>query len=114
MPAKNMPSDPGFDMDGFIKDPRSWDRKLARTIATREGIQELGDDHWRVIEQLRKHYFEMGSIPVMRHICRDAGLNEHCVSDLLHDPKRAWRIAGLPDPGEEAKAYMESSDITYD
>ncbi|MCW9057971.1 MAG: TusE/DsrC/DsvC family sulfur relay protein [Gammaproteobacteria bacterium] len=114
MTVQDPSLDSGFDEDGFIKDPQAWDRKSATAIAERDGIQDLGDDHWRVIEQLRKHYFDTGNIPVMRHICREIGLNEHCVSDLLHDPMRAWRIAGLPNPGEEAKAYLESSDIHRD
>jgi tRNA 2-thiouridine synthesizing protein E len=25
---------------------------------------------------------------------------------LFPSPREAWRIAGLPNPGEEAKAYM--------
>ena len=110
MDVKDTSLDSGFDQDGFIKDPQAWDRESAAAIAERDGIQRLGDDHWRVLEQLRKHYFDTGSIPVMRHICREIGLNEHCVSELLHDPMRA----GLPNPGEEAKAYLESSDIPPD
>jgi dissimilatory sulfite reductase related protein len=114
MAVKDSSLDSGLDEDGFIKDPQAWDRKFATAIAERDGIQGMGDDHWRVIEQLRKHYFDTGSIPVMRHICREIGLKEHCVSELLHDPRRAWRIAGLPNPGEEAKAYLESSEIPSD
>ncbi len=114
MPVKDSSLDSGFDEDGFIKDPQAWNRESATAIAERYGIQGLGDDHWRVIEHLRRHYLDTGSIPVMRHICREVGLNEHCVSDLLHDPMRAWRIAGLPNPGEEAKAYLESCDIPPD
>ena len=104
-------TDTPFDPDGFIKDPGAWNRELAQSIATREGIPQLGDDHWRVIDELRRHYFETGSVPVMRHICRDAGMEEHCISDLLANPRRAWRIAGLPNPGEEAKAYLETAEI---
>jgi TusE/DsrC/DsvC family sulfur relay protein len=100
-----------FDQDGFIRDPAGWDEPLARELAEQEGIVRLDEAHWRVIYQLRTHYFETGSVPVMRHICRDAGLEEHCVSELLTDPRRAWRIAGLPNPGEEAKAYIETSEI---
>jgi tRNA 2-thiouridine synthesizing protein E len=47
----------------------------------------------------------------MRQICREAGLSEHCVSELFIDPRLAWRIAGLPNPGEEAKVYLETSEL---
>jgi len=29
-----------------------------------------------------------------------------CLEQLFHGTREAWRIAGLPDPGEEARAYM--------
>jgi tRNA 2-thiouridine synthesizing protein E len=111
MTSRETLSDTQFDADGFIKDPDAWDRNLAEAIAERDGLAQLSDDHWRLIDALRKHYFETGSVPVMRHVCRDAGMATHCVSDLLADPRRAWRVAGLPNPGEEAKAYLETADI---
>lgn len=100
-----------FDQDGFIKDPATWNESLGKEIAAQEGITRLTDEHWQIIRQLRRHYFETGGVPVMRHMCREAGLEEHCVSELLSDPRRAWRIAGLPNPGEEAKAYMEAAEL---
>jgi dissimilatory sulfite reductase related protein len=100
-----------FDSDGFVRDPKTWDRRLAEVIARREGLGPLGEDHWQLIDALRRRYLETGSVPVMRHMCRDAGLETHCVSDLLADPRRAWRIAGLPNPGEEAKAYIDTAEI---
>ncbi len=108
---QNPVTDAEFDAEGYMTDPNAWNHELARSIAAREGLAPLGDDHWRFIDALRRHYFETGSVPVMRHICRDAGLETHCVSDLLSDPKRAWRIAGLPNPGEEANAYIETADV---
>ena len=103
--------DTQFDADGFIADPNKWNRELAESIAARNGVSSLGNEHWQLIEELRRHYRETGSVPVMRHVCKDAGLQEHCVSDLLADPRLAWRIAGLPNPGEEANAYLESAEI---
>jgi tRNA 2-thiouridine synthesizing protein E len=43
----------------------------------------------------------------MRHVCGVTHLEKHCVTDLFgNGSKEAWRVAGLPNPGEEAKAYM--------
>ena len=111
MTSEKLPDDIHFDEEGYITKPEAWSKDLASRIAAREGIPRLDENDWLVIEHLRNHYHETGSVPVMRHICRDAGLEEHCVSDFLGNPKRAWRIAGLPNPGEEANAYMETSDI---
>ena len=104
-------TDTEFDEYGFMKNASAWQRELAAEIAADEGIAYLSEDHWKVIDELRRHYRQTGSVPVMRHICRDVGLETHCVSDLLADPRRAWRIAGLPNPGEEARVYLETADI---
>lgn len=100
-----------FDERGFIKDPDAWNPTVARQLALQEGIASLTDDHWRLLEALRRHYFSTGAVPVMRHLCRDIGMAEHCVSELLDNPRRAWRIAGLPDPGEEARTYLETAEV---
>lgn len=99
-----------FDRDGFLIDPKLWDEDMARDIAAREGLGQLSKEHWQVIRHLRDHYLQTGGVPVMRHICRESGLADQCVTDLLADPTRAWRIAGLPNPGEEAKAYMDTAE----
>lgn len=101
---------PAFDADGFLLDPQDWDIQVAADIALDQGIPELGRDHVKLLEALRRHFLASGELPPMRHVCRDAGLDENCVTELVADPKRAWRIAGLPNPGEEAKAYLESSE----
>ena len=33
-------------------------------------------------------------------------LERMCMPDLFRSVRTAWRVAGLPNPGEEAKAYM--------
>ncbi len=100
-----------FDADGFLRSADAWSPDLASEIAAREGIGPLSADHMQVIEALRAHYMAKRTLPVMRQICAETGLEKHCVSDLLADPRRAWRIAGLPNPGEEAKAYLESAEL---
>jgi hypothetical protein len=43
----------------------------------------------------------------MRLICRAAGLDRHKAHKLFGSCRNLWRVAGLPNPGEEAKSYME-------
>lgn len=96
-----------FDEDGFLKNPRLWNEDLAELIAETDGIGELTAQHWRVIHYLREHYLKYRNIPVMRHVCWVMHLDRHCVTDLFgENAKEAWRVAGLPNPGEEAKTYM--------
>jgi tRNA 2-thiouridine synthesizing protein E len=96
-----------FDSDGFLLSPDRWSHVVALDIARSSGIDQLGQDHWRVLRYLRQHFLAHGTLPVERNLCRELGLEQHCVEELFgNDLKRAWRIAGLPNPGEEAKVYM--------
>lgn len=99
-------SEPEFDQSGFLEDPLSWDESMARIIARNDGV-ELTPDHWLIIHSLRTHYFTYGAVPPMfAHLCVVNHLGKHCIDHLFTSQREAWRIAGLPDPGEEAKAYM--------
>ncbi|MBL3601717.1 MAG: TusE/DsrC/DsvC family sulfur relay protein [gamma proteobacterium endosymbiont of Lamellibrachia anaximandri] len=95
-----------FDDDGFLIDPYQWNRKMAQTIAETDGIGNLGHDHWAVIHYMRECHLNSGGLPVMSHICRKMHLDKHGVEKLFGGCREAWRIAGLPNPGEEAKTYM--------
>jgi len=96
-----------LDAEGFITDPEQWNEDIARLLARNDGLLELTHDHWLVIHALREHYHRFGSAPpAFSHICNVHRLGRHCVENLFHSEREAWRIAGLPDPGEEAKSYM--------
>lgn len=95
-----------FDEDGFLMDPGHWTEGLARWLAWQEHVGELGDDHWRVIRHLRDRFQALGGMPSMRRVCRATGLSREAIHGLFGNCLRVWRIAGLPDPGEEAKAYL--------
>lgn len=95
-----------FDQDGFLIDPDKWNRALAQQIAGEDGVGELTAAHWGVIQQLRNHYLEQGAIIPALHACRVNHLDAGCVPEMFRSMREAWRIAGLPNPGEEAKSYM--------
>ena len=97
-----------FDKDGFLLDPDQWDESLAAAMARADGISELTEDHWTIIHSLRKHYSRYHAPALMRHICQINNMGKHCVDELFqHHSREAWRIAGLPNPGEEAFSYMD-------
>ena len=95
-----------LDEDGLLIDPAIWDESIAREIAKQLGIDELSEDHWQAIRALRQYYLEFGVAPAMNNICRSQGKDRHWVHDLFQSCLNAWRVAGLPNPGEEAKSYM--------
>ena len=100
----NMPLH--FDEDGFLINSAGWSRETARILAEVDGIGHLGADHWAIIFYLREHHLENGSLPVMSHVCRVMHLGKYAVDRLFGGCRTAWRIAGLPNPGEEALSYM--------
>lgn len=95
-----------FDEDGFLINIDAWSHETAILLAEMDGIGALGPDHWAVIEYLRKKHLEFGGLPIMSHVCRTVKLGKHGVHQLFGSCRSAWRIAGLPNPGEEAKSYM--------
>lgn len=95
-----------FDEDGLLENPADWSEAIAAEIARRDGIGKLTEEHWEVIRSLREHYAKFGVAPAMSHVCRSHGKGRHWIHDLFHTCLNAWRVAGLPNPGEEAKAYL--------
>jgi dissimilatory sulfite reductase related protein len=109
MDNRNRPTDdlPDFDSEGFLRNPHQWSERLARKIARHDGLAELTHSHWGVIHSLREHFDKFGAAPPsFRHVSHVNHLGRHGVDALFHSPREAWRIAGLPDPGEEARTYM--------
>ena len=104
--ARGALSNTGFDEDGFLIESAEWNPQLAETLAEWEGISPLGAAHWRVIHFVRDHYRRLGGMPPMRRICRSSELSPEEAKRLFGGCPQVWRIAGLPNPGEEAKAYM--------
>ena len=98
---------PDFDEYGFLIESDKWTGNIANLIAMWEGVYPLTPDQWRILYALRAHYARSGGVPALRNICRHVDMDEYCVTtEFHHDVKEAWRLAGLPDPGEEARAYM--------
>jgi len=96
----------GFDDDGFLAESDNWTPSLAEQLAEQAGIDALTPKHWEVIHLVRERYFSLGALPVMRLVCRAAGLDPKKAHHLFSSCKSLWTIAGLPNPGEEAKSYM--------
>jgi TusE/DsrC/DsvC family sulfur relay protein len=97
---------PLFDEDGFLLDPAGWNEAIAGLIADLDGVGPLSETHWKVIRFIRDRYLRLGAIPPMRRICRNSTLSRSQVKQLFGGCLQAWRVAGLPNPGEEARAYL--------
>ncbi len=96
-----------FNEDGFLMNCTQWDETIAQEIADEDGLGKLSADQFEVLRHLREHYFRTGYITPVRVICHESHLGPHCITDLFSSTGvEAWKIAGLPDPGEEVKSYM--------
>ncbi len=95
-----------FDEYGFLVAPELWSENVAALIAELDGIGPLGREHWDVIRFLRDRYLRLGAIPPLRNLCRGAGLSRDRLKTLFGSCRAIWRIAGLPDPGEEARNHF--------
>jgi TusE/DsrC/DsvC family sulfur relay protein len=88
------------DEDGFIQEPEKWNQAVAKAIAETEDVEELTDDHWKVINYLRDYYQEYGVAPMVRKLCKETGVSLKEIYELFPSgpAKGACKIAGLPKP----------------
>jgi tRNA 2-thiouridine synthesizing protein E len=101
------PIDPALlDEDGLLRDFASWNEALAEALARDSGLPALTETHWKVIRAMRANFARSGTAPIMHRVCREAGVERREVNELFGYCLVAWRVAGLPNPGEEARSYL--------
>ncbi|MDZ7753425.1 MAG: TusE/DsrC/DsvC family sulfur relay protein [Gammaproteobacteria bacterium] len=95
-----------LDEDGFLVEGSLWSRELAESLAELEGLGPLTDRHWRLIDHVRERFQRVGGVSALRLVCRATGIPRDEVKALFGDCRTIWYIAGLPNPGEEARTYF--------
>jgi tRNA 2-thiouridine synthesizing protein E len=88
------------DEDGFMQEPELWNKEVAAALATTEGVDELTDEHWKVVEYLREYYLQFGVAPMIRKVCKQTGFELKKIYSLFPSgpAKGACKVAGLPKP----------------
>lgn len=88
------------DAEGFLEDHTQWNDEIARELARQEGIDELTDRHWAVINFMRKEYEEKGDGPSIRRLTKQSGVPTKELYQLFPKgpAKKAAKIAGIPKP----------------
>jgi TusE/DsrC/DsvC family sulfur relay protein len=94
-----------LDAEGFVIDPQLWSPGMTRAIARLDDLR-LTPEHWSIIYYMRERHLAAGAIPSVSQVCRSQGLDRNAVRRLFGSCRQAWRVAGLPNPGEEALTYM--------
>ena len=64
-----------LDADGHLASANDWDEELAKAFAVELGIPELNDDHWKVINFMRKVFQEDGDAPSIRRLTKESGVD---------------------------------------
>jgi len=88
------------DEDGFMQEPERWDKEVAAALATTEGVDDLTDEHWKLVDYLRNYYLQFGVAPMIRKLCKETGFDLKKVYQLFPSgpAKGACKVAGLPKP----------------
>jgi tRNA 2-thiouridine synthesizing protein E len=87
--------------DGFLMEPGEWDEEVALALAqAEEGLDDLTDEHWKVISYIRGYYEEKEMAPMVRKVCKNSGFSLRHIFELFPSgpAKGACKLAGLPKP----------------
>ena len=88
------------DDNGFLQEPERWNEGVAKALAASEGVTELTDEHWKVINYLRSYYLENGICPMVRRLRKETGLGLSRLYELFPNgpANSACKWAGVPKP----------------
>ena len=94
------------DEEGYLVNLADWNHEVADFLAKAENIT-LSDNHWEVVNFLRKYYEEYQIAPAVRVLTKaigktlgaDKGNSAYLYELFPYGPaKQACKIAGLPKP----------------
>lgn len=86
--------------EGYMTNPSEWTKEIAVEIAKEEGIEELTDAHWKVIDFCRQAAASSGAAPTLRTITTGSGISTKDLFALFPKgpAKKVAKIAGLGKP----------------
>ena len=88
------------DGEGFLTNAAQWNEQIAEAIAHANGIPELTDRHWLVINFMRERYLTTGTAPSIRSLGKESGVPIKELYQLFPKgpAKLAAKIGGIPKP----------------
>jgi len=101
------------DSDGFLVNSADWTEEVARVLAAREGIADLPEHRIDILKFMREYYLKHKFFPIVRYVCKNVHQPKNCVTEQFVDPVTAWKIAGLPNPGEEVIMFKGWEPLGY-
>ncbi|MCD6389163.1 MAG: TusE/DsrC/DsvC family sulfur relay protein [Desulfobulbaceae bacterium] len=89
------------DEDGFLtKGTEEWNKDWVDYVKAVEGISDMTDEHWKVINSLQEYYKKNGIAPMVRILSKTTGYPLKRIYELFPSGpgKGACKMAGLPKP----------------
>lgn len=102
-----------IDDDGFLENYEDWNEKAACALAEREGVDELTEDKIDILKFMRYYYEKYKFFPLLRAVCKDVHQPKDCLNEKFLDPVQAWKIAGLPNPGDEVMMFKSWEPLGF-
>jgi tRNA 2-thiouridine synthesizing protein E len=86
--------------EGFLVNPNDWNKEIAKDLADMEGIGELTEAHWKIIDFCRDRAEDSGAAPTLRQISKGAGVSTKELFSLFPKgpAKKVAKISGLGKP----------------
>ncbi|MFK5968521.1 MAG: TusE/DsrC/DsvC family sulfur relay protein [Candidatus Marithrix sp.] len=95
------------DANGYLVEIDDWNEDIAKVIAAGEGIEEMTQRHWDVVNYLRDEFINnAGNQPNMRKLTKimqtkwdDKKVDTKAIYELFPagPSKQAGKISGLPE-----------------
>jgi TusE/DsrC/DsvC family sulfur relay protein len=98
--------------DGFLVNIDDWSGPVARVLAAREGIADMTEARLDIRKFMREYYGKHHFFPIVR-VCKNVPQRNNCVTEQFIDLVKAWKIAGLPNPGEEVIMFKAWEPLGY-
>jgi TusE/DsrC/DsvC family sulfur relay protein len=88
-----------LDTNGYMVNPSQWTKEVAVAMAKSGGV-EMTEEHWKVIEFVRKDAAASGSAPTVRRLAKVGGFPTKELYRLFPGGPGKWaaKIAGYPKP----------------
>jgi TusE/DsrC/DsvC family sulfur relay protein len=95
-----------IDEEGYLVEPDHWDREIASQLSAGERI-ELNDEHWKVIEFMRRYYDEHRIAAdarfVVKYLAEELGYGRKAQKRLFElfpygYVQQACKVAGMKRP----------------
>jgi len=96
------------DEEGYLVNFDDWDDAVATALAGREGLPDLTGDKLAALRFIREYYKKYNYFPILNAVCKNIHKPKNCVQEDFINALLAWKLAGLPMPGEPITSLLKA------